>query len=291
MQSVDAAGPLIIDVIMGEPVPVEMMLDDLAGVRIVYLGEVHTIARHHQFQTDILKSLCGRGLKPALGMEMFSGEQQTELDRWLSGMQRITELIKQLGKDHWTNLQDYESLLTTARELGVPVIALNASDKLVRKVAREGSAGLSFEERASLPEDFEQINPLNDRLLRLRLRVHKAFQAKSLDNIVLAQSLRDATMARAVVRFLDSSAGKGRSMLVIAGSGHLNYGFGIPERVKERLDLQFRIILASESGELVLSEAEERQTAPVHLTHNDLEFIQKPIADYLHVIPLKEETK
>ncbi|HTY24839.1 MAG TPA: ChaN family lipoprotein [Desulfomonilaceae bacterium] len=282
---------MIIDLIMGEPVAVETMLDDLAGVRIVYLGEIHTIARHHQLQTDILKSLCEREMKPALGMEMFSEEQQTTLDRWLSGKQRITELIKQLGKEHWTNLQDYESLLTSARELGVPVIALNAPDRLVRKVAREGLAGLSPEEQASLPEGFEQINPLNDKLLRLRLRVHKAFQEKSLDNIVLAQSLRDATMARAVVRFLDSPGGKDRSMLVVAGSGHLNYGFGIPERVKQRLDLPFRIILASESGELVLSEEEQGQMVPIHLTHNDLEFIQKPIADYLHVIPLKEEAQ
>ena len=258
--------------------------------RIIYLGEIHTIARHHKLQTDILKRLKERGLKPALGMEMFSTEHQPILDRWLSGKQSINDLIRELGKEHWTNLKDYESVLTTARDLGIPVIGLNAPDKLVRKLAREGLAGLSPEDKASLPEDLEQINPLNDRLLRLRLRVHKAFEDKSLDNIVLAQSLRDATMARAVVEFLNSPKGKDATMLVIAGTGHLNYGFGIPERVKRRLDLPFRIILASESGELVLSEEEMRQMAPIHLTHKDLEFIQKPIADYLHVIPLKEET-
>ena len=141
-------------------------------------------------------------------------------------------------------------------------------------------AALSPEEKASLPEDLEQINPLNDRLLRLRLRVHRAFEDKSLDNIVLAQSLRDSTIAPAVVEFLNAPKGKGATMLVIAGTGHVNYGFGIPERVNRRLDLPFRIVLASESGELVLSEEEKRQMAPIHLTHKDLEFIQKPVADY-----------
>ena len=96
-------------------------------------------------------------------------------------------------------------------------------------------------------------------------------------------------MARAVVEFLNSPKGKDTVMVVVAGSGHINYGLGIPERVKRRLDLPFRIILASESGELVLSEQEMRQMAPTHLTHKDLEFIQKPVADYLHVIPLKED--
>ncbi len=288
-QALDSDSPFIIDVLMGEPVPIEMMLDDLAGAKITYLGEIHTIARHHKIELDILKRLDERGLKLALGLEMFSVQQQPMLDRWLAGRQSIDDLIRELGKEHWTNLKDYESILTTARDLGVPVIGLNAPDKLVHKLAMAGLAGLSPEEKASLPEDLEQINPLNDRLLRLRLRVHKAFEDKSLDNIVLAQSLRDSTMARSIVEFLNSPKGKNSTMLVIAGTGHLNYGFGIPERVSRRLALPFRIILASESGELVLSEEEKRQMAPIQLTHKDLESIQKPIADYLHVIPLKEE--
>ncbi len=290
-QALDSGHPFIIDLLMGEPVEIKTMLDDLAEARIIYLGEIHTIARHHKLQTEMLKLLNERGLKLALGMEMFSVERQPILDRWLAGKQTVNDLIRELGKEHWTNLKDYESVLTTARNLGIPIAGLNAPDKLVHKIAREGVAGLSPEEKDSLPKDLEQINPLNDRLLRLRLRVHKAFQDKSLDNIVLAQALRDATMARAVMEFLESPAGKDSTMLVIAGTGHVNYGFGIPERVKARLDLPFRIIVASESGELVLSEEEIRQTAPIHLTHKDLEFIQKPIADYLHVIPLKAELR
>jgi uncharacterized iron-regulated protein len=287
-QALDSDPPFIIDVLMGEPVTMETLLDDLAEVRIVYLGEIHTIARHHKLQADLLKRLKERELKLALGMEMFSTDQQAILDRWLAGKQGINDLIGELGKEHWTNLKDYESVLNTARNLGIPVVGLNASDKLVHKLAREGLAGLSPEEKDSLPKDLEQINPLNDRLLRLRFKVHKAFEDKSLTNIVLAQALRDSTMARAVAEFLNSPKGKDATMLVIAGSGHLNYGFGVPERVSRRLDVPFRIILASESGELVLSEQEMRQMAPVHITHKDLEFIQKPIADYLHVIPLKE---
>ena len=72
VHAVDTDSPLIIDVLMGEPVEMETMLDDLADVKIIYLGEVHTIARHHKLQTDILNRLKGRGLKLALGMEMFS---------------------------------------------------------------------------------------------------------------------------------------------------------------------------------------------------------------------------
>lgn len=180
-------------------------------------------------------------------------------------------------------------MLTLARKRHVPIVALNANDLLVRKVAHEGLARLTESERREIPEGLEKINPLLDRLLRLRLRVHKAFEKESLDRIVLAQALRDATMAQTVSRFLDSPAGKGRLMLVIAGSGHVNYGFGIPERVRAHNRLAYRIIMATESGELVLSKEERRESVPIEITHEELRFIHTPIADYLQALPLREK--
>jgi uncharacterized iron-regulated protein len=282
-----SSDPFIIDLLMGEPVTLETMTDDISGARIVYVGEIHTIARHHQLQIQILRTLAERGLKLSLGMEMFSREQQPILDKWQKGNESVTKLTEELGKEHWTNLQDYGGILILARESGIPIIGLNAKDVLVRKMARQGIEGLNEEERNELPPGFPEINPLNDRLLRLRLKVHKAFEKQSLDRIVLAQALRDATMASAVAAYLDSPGGRDRAMVVIAGTGHLNYGFGIPERVRELTGLSCRIVLPSESGELVLSEEEKRQALPVHITHEDLKFIRVPIADYLHVIPLK----
>ncbi len=282
---------LILDLLMGEPVPIEMVLDDLAGVRIIYLGELHTIVRHHRLQAELLRRLSDNGLKLALGMEMFSDLQQPLLDKWQESNEPLSELIRNLGTERWTNLKDYEAVLLLARELNVPILGLNAPDKLVRKVAREGLEGLSDSEREQIPRDVEQINPLYDRLLRLRLRVHKAFEKKSLDRIVLAQAVRDAVMARNVVGFLDSPKGKDRVMLVIAGSGHLNFGFGIPERVEKSVRVTHRIILPSESGELVLSDEEKRHSLPIQISHEELTFIRVPLADYLHVIPLKEEDR
>ncbi len=281
--------PFIVDLLMGEPVPFEAMLEDFTKARIVYVGEFHTIARHHDLQTRILKGLAQEGRKPALGMEMFEESDQPTLNRWLGSDKDFSALMEALGPHRWTNLPDYAHLLLLARDLKIPVVGLNASAALVRKVAREGPESLSENERKALPPDLADVAPLNDRLLRLRLRVHRAFQKKSLDRVVLAQGLRDATMARAVVRFLDSPKGKDRMMMVVAGNGHLNYGFGIPRRVGKMGDYPHRIILASESGELVLSDEEKRTSVPVEITHEDLSFIRLPIADYLQMIPLKKE--
>jgi len=280
---------IVVDVLFGEPIPLEAMLDDLATVMVIYLGEIHTIARHHRIQTELLRRLSSKGVKLALGMEMFSEDQQAALDRWQKGKAGFRELVKDLGEEKWTNLKDYQSLITTARKLGVPIVGLNAPDDLVRKTAREGLDGLSESERAQVPPGVTEVNPQYDRLLRLRLKVHKAFKHRAMENIIVAQCVRDATMARALVRFLDSAEGEGRTMLVVAGSGHMNYGFGIPERVEALRPMPHRIAILSESGELVLSEFEKKHSVPVEIRHEDLRFIRAPIADYLLVNPLKKK--
>ena len=280
--------PFVIDLLMGEPVPMEAMVDDLASVRVVFVGEIHTIDRHHGVQTEILKLLAQRNRELALGLEMFSTDQQPALDKWQKGSGDLSELLKDLGPHYWTNLSDYRSLLLAARDLEIPILGLNAPDFLVKKVARKGLESLTPEERKEIPADLEKIDPDHDRLLRMRLPVHRSFHGKGLDNIVLAQVLRDSTMARTAAQFIKSPHGSGRNLMVVTGTGHVNYGFGVPERVERLTGFPYRIVLPTESGELVLSEEEMRQSMDVNITHEDLKFIRRPIADYLHVIPRRE---
>lgn len=281
--------PIIIDLYLGEPVPMEMVLDDLAKARIVYVGEFHTISRHHELQAEILRGLASRNPKVALAMEMFTPEQQPIVDSWLASKKTVSELVEKLGGDRWTNLTDYHSVLYLARDLGVPIICLNAPEQIVRKVSREGFGSLSEEQKSLIPPDVDPINPLYAKLLTMKLRVHRAFQGKTLDRVIYAQALRDAVMARNIARFLESPQGTHKLLMVIAGNGHLNYGFGIPERVKLYIDAPFRIVLPSESGELRLSETEKMQAMDIQISHEDIKFIDRPIADYLSVIPIKTD--
>ncbi len=278
---------IIVDLLLGEPVSIETALDDMSAVRIVYVGECHTIVRHHELQVKILRGLVQRNPKISLAMEMFTSEQQPIVDRWLSSTESVSVLVKNLGKDSWTNLIDYSSVLTMARDLEIPVVCLNVSNGIVRKVARGGLESLSKEEKSLASPDVEPINPLYARLLSMRLKVHRAFQGKTLDRVIFAQALRDAVMASNITKYLERPDTKDKLLLVIAGNGHLNYGFGIPERVKRRIDLTSRIILPSESGEMELSEAERQQAIDIEISHEDVRFINKPIADYLSVIPMK----
>jgi uncharacterized iron-regulated protein len=283
----DECGDMIVDVLLGEPVTREYFIEDLASVGVVFLGEFHTIDRHHRVQKEIIEALHEKGRKPAVGMEMFSLDQQDALDRWMSGNMDIAHLKYLLG-NFWTNLDDYKDTLLMIRERGIPLLALNAQDSLVKSVARNGLEGLSKEQARRIPEGTANINPKNSRLLSMKLKVHKAFQHMGLDRIIQAQALRDQTMAKTIARFVESKEGRDGIMVVIAGSGHLNYGLGLPERTEKLVNAQTRIVLPSESGELVLSEKEREQSVPVKITHSDLKFINQPIGDYLILSPLKD---
>ena len=282
---------IIVDLLLGEPVPIEAALDDMSVTRIVYVGEIHTIARHHELQVEILRGLVQRNPNVALALEMFTSGQQPVLDRWLSSTEPVSTLVENLGEDRWTNLMDYTSILNIARNLNIPVVGLNISNGIVRKVSRGGLESLSEKEKSCVPPDVEPINPLYAKLLSIRLKVHRGFQGKTLDRVIFAQALRDAVMASTITKYLEGPKTKDRLLLVIAGNGHLNYGFGVPERVKRQIDVPYRIILPSESGELELSEAEKRQAVDIEISHEDLKFIHQPVADYLSVVPIKSNDR
>ena len=59
---------LWLDLCRGEPIPYEAILADLATARVVYLGEHHTIAEHHDLQARLIADLGKRrGAGPRTG--------------------------------------------------------------------------------------------------------------------------------------------------------------------------------------------------------------------------------
>jgi uncharacterized iron-regulated protein len=169
-------------------------------------------------------------------------------------------------------------------------VALNARSEIIREVGRKGLAGLTPEERRELPEQIELNDPAYEKLLNMRLMVHAAVDAQRLHKVYEAQVARDEQMASALAQFLSSERRKGRQAIVVCGAGHVSYGMGTPARVRRRLPgVADRIVIFSESNELTLSPEEQAMARQVSVTHQDLRFINHPVADYVQVAPLREE--
>ncbi len=217
------------------------LFKSLSRYPLVYVGEIHDNPASHRLELEILKSMQARDPgRITLGMEMFTHEQQSSLDRWVAG--KLTEkafLRESRWYESWSgDFELYRELMLFCRDQGIPVIGLNASRALGRKVSKQPLTQLDETTRAMLPE-MDMDDPYQRQMIEAIFGAHGA-GATMLDSFARQQTLWDETMATSATDYMHDHPG--RRMLVIAGGWHINYGFGIPRRVHRRLPLPFVLV-------------------------------------------------
>jgi len=221
----------------------EQMLAVAGDARVVYIGETHDNPASHRLELEVLQGLDD--LHPgrqALAMEMFTPSQQPVLDRWVAGELDEKSFLKESRWfETWSmDFAYYRDLLVFCRDRKIPVIGLNADKKLVSEVRAVPLDRLSSEERARLPE-MDLTDPYQRAMVATVFGDH-THGDMALDGFVRAQTLRDETMADTAARYLQSPAGSGRHLLVIAGGYHIANGYGIPRRVFRRIPVSSVLI-------------------------------------------------
>jgi uncharacterized iron-regulated protein len=283
-----------IDLYSGEPVRYEEMLEDLLEARVIYLGERHTIDRHHGLQEKIITDLAARGVELAVGLEMLPVDVQPALDRYNSGEITFDEFAAEVGwEEIWDNYEDYRVAIEAGHSAGAPVLALNPRRELAREIAMNGIDGLSPEWADKVPDGVDTDQPDYERELSriMMVMAHATGQSGMMRRMFEAQVIKDEVMADAIARFILSPEGDSRTVVVLCGAGHVSYGYGIPSRVRSRVGgVVDRIIVFSESGDVVLSEREKAMARMIEITHAQLRENQVPFADYLHAKALAPES-
>ena len=275
-----------IDACRGEPVSFETVVEDLAGVRVIYLGESHRLKRHREIQAEIVTRLHKRGVPLVLGLEQMESSQQPVLDKYNRGEITFEQLAAESRwSKRWSNYRQYRPILEAAREAAAPVLALNAPSGTIRQVVRSGGIEkLDSKIRAQLPAEIQTKDPPYEKLLNLYMMVHASATPERLRPMVEAQIARDETMASVLCSFLKSPPGCCRTAIVLCGAGHVSYGLGTPARVRRRMPgVKDRIILLSESGDVKLTPQERAMSREITITHEQLRAIDRPVADYLQV--------
>jgi len=244
------------------------VIDQVASKKIIYTGEYHDRFSSHVVELQVIKELFRKNPSIAIGMEMFQRPFQKVLDDYISGaigeeeFLRKSEYFSRWGYDF--NL--YKPILDFARAERIPVVALNARREITDKVAKGGTDSLSPEEKKEIPIQMD----LSDDSYRDRLKQvfaeHKNPGEKNFDFFYEAQVVWDETMALSLDEYLRKNSS--RQMIVIAGSGHVAYGSGIPKRAFRRNGYAYATILNDADVErgigdyLVFPETAEGETAP-----------------------------
>ena len=210
--------------------------DRLMEADAICVGETHDSEIHHQVQLAVIKALYARDDRLGVGFEMFQRPFQKSLDRFTSGatdeatMLEDTEYKRRWGFD-WAL---YRPIADFCRRNQIPMAALNVGDDLRKRVSSVGFEKLTADEKKQIGEvDFQVkehrahwFDQLGD------MHGHGKMTKERKEQVYQVMTLWDEFMADSAARF--QADRKLRRVVVLAGSGHIDRGFGIPARLAKR---------------------------------------------------------
>lgn len=259
----------------GESLDLEGLTVALGAHRFIVVGETHDDRWHHEVQHRIYGALVVDTEGPlALGMEMFQQPYQYALDAYVAGEVDEDTMLDETGWDtNWGfNTAFYEGMWRLARERGHPIVALNIPREIVRAVGRNGVESLDDEVRAGLPE-MDLSNDAYREYLREIFAHHGMANEDRLEFFYQAQVLWDEAMAERAVAFMADNE-QIEAMVILAGRGHVERGWGIPSRIERRI----------ENGDEVVTVVPVTMDSPHQQRHRKLKYLQREaIADYVWI--------
>jgi hypothetical protein len=183
-------------------------------------------------------------------MEAFQQPFQRHLDDYVSGKLSEQELLRETEYyRRWRfDFRLYQPILSFAREQRLPLVALNLPVELTQKVGREGIEALSDDERAGIPEEIDRSDSAYEKRLEEIFEHHPKIENRGFEHFLEVQLLWDEGMADRAAAYLESHPEY--MMVIIAGSGHVAYGSGIPRRLVRRIPASSATVLIGWEGEL-----------------------------------------
>ncbi len=242
----------------GTTLDFEQAIGMIAAAKVIYIGEMHTNVQAHEAQRRVIEALEQRFPgQIAVGMEMFREPQQAALDRWTRGeLDELHFLKESKWYDNWgSDFGHYRGILNFARDHRLDVLALNPSREVQKEFAAAAAGPLPPELAARVPQtNFS--DPFQRALLEAVFQGHAKggkpsslgaeARASMFDRFYRTQILWEESMASRIVDYLNSPAGAGKKMVVIAGAFHVRHGLGVPRKVLRRAAWPYAIVLPTE---------------------------------------------
>jgi uncharacterized iron-regulated protein len=237
------AGGVITRMSDRQAISFQQMMTDAEGSDVIFVAENHDSNKHHEIELNVILSLWAKKVPLAIGLEMFQANNQSQLDDWVEG--RMTEPdFKAVYARNWSyDWSLYRSIFIFARDNHIPMIALNIPKEIVFKVARQGFASLTPEERKNLPSGVtcDLNRPQTEFLKRTFQEVFKhEANGKVFTYFCEAQAVRNSGMAMIIAN--EQKRHPDRKLVALTGIWHAVKN-GIPERLTDFSSLSYKVIL------------------------------------------------
>jgi uncharacterized iron-regulated protein len=226
-------------------VSIDAIVLDAQNYDVVFFGEEHNDSVAHYLQNRLFMALFQKyGNTIAISMEMFDRDVQHIMDEYLQDRIREVNFVKDARV--WGNYKDYKPMVEFAKKNKLDVICANAPRRYTNLAGRKGQQALMELPKetkkyfAPLPYDTAS-GEYYKKLMELT-----QFQGPSHDtsrttrtmparmgsfNMVLSQSLWDATMGFSIADYLKKH--KGKKVLHLNGRFHSDEGLAAVTQLKK----------------------------------------------------------
>jgi uncharacterized iron-regulated protein len=221
------------DVTAGAFIDSAALVDRLRRGRFVLLGEQHDNPDHHRLQARLLRALIANGRRPAVGFEMFTGDDAPVIARHLAA--HPTDAVG-LGeavdwqRSGWPDWAMYQPIAEAALAAGLPVVATNLSQSTARELGQGGESALEAALVARLGLDRPLAADVRTSMAQEIRDAHCGYAPEPrVEAMITVQLARDAQMAESLI-----AAGQRDGAVLIAGAGHTRRDYGVPVYLTEK---------------------------------------------------------
>lgn len=248
------------------------LLDALAKLDAVFLGETHVDDTTHQVELHVLEQLLLRKRgKVVLSLEMFERDVQGALDEYLGGRSDEATFLQRARP--WGNYHTaYRPLVEAAKAAQIPVVAANFPGSLRRAFAggdgKSALAKLSPEQRALIPtEIFPASDAYWERVDRaVRGHMGGGGGGTAEERLYDTQNLWDNAMGDAVAKA--KAAHPDSLVLHVAGGFHVAWRDGtVAQFVRRSPQSTLAVVSIAATSELHFARPDRDQAQADYVIH------------------------
>ncbi len=229
----------IYSVKLSKEVSVMDIVNDMKNYDVLFFGEEHNDSVAHFLEHQILETLYTQYSNHiSLSMEMFERDVQPIMQEYLTSDIREKNFKKDARV--WSNYKDYRPMIEFCKNNKLDVICANAAGRYSNLAGRKGQIGLK-----NLPEESKKyFAPLPydtasgkyyDKLMGLTghdtTKKSSTIMGMGSFNLIMAQSLWDATMAYSISDYLKTHQTK--KIFQVNGRFHSDEGFAVVTQLKK----------------------------------------------------------
>lgn len=247
-------------------------LATLLPADVLLLGEQHDAPAHQQLQRQAVQWLAARGELAALALEM------AEQGRSTAGLPRDASEADVQHALAWRDAgwpwKTYRPVVMAAVRAGVPVLGANLPAARQREAMRDAALDARLPP-AALAEQQQRMRDGHCGLL----------PESQIGPMTRVQIARDIAMADTV----RAARQPGRTVLLVAGNGHVHRALGVPLHLPPDLTTK---VLSAQSGQAQAAiDSEVTDTLPAHTSGADLLWPTPPVPPRDYCAELRRATR